>query len=253
MDGIFPPPSTVIPRLLVMNIIKYIQENILGNASAVVTRKLNEHLQVVAKDAYDFHDWSWLKRSHTQALTTDTIEYNLSGADDNFAKAISMFYGEEMTPLSKSCPNEEAFYKLIYNKVEDTIPTHFVPKEKINDYTWRFIIYPCSDPTLESVTYFYKKTFNISDVPLYPNPLVFVFGILSLLFAGKALEKKGSSEISKFLTLAERYQRDYNFRLISMRKEDSALTHPVARVDISDERKRQLVTARRFQNLRNWR
>jgi len=236
-----------------MNIVKYIQENILGNASAVVTRKLNEHLQVVAKDVYDFHDWSWLKRSHTQVLTTDTIEYNLSGANDDLAKIVSMFYGEEMTPLSKDCPNEEAFYKLIYNKTEDTTPTHFVPKEKINDYTWRFVIYPCGNLTLEPVTYFYKKTFNVADVLLYPNPMVFVFGILSLLFAGVALEKKDSSEISKFLTLAERYQRDYNLRLISTREEDSALTHPMARVDISDERKRQLVTAKRFQTLRNWR
>ena len=236
-----------------MDVIKYIQTNILGDASAVVTRKLSEHFQAIARDVYDFHAWSWLKRSYPLTLETNTIEYDLSGEDNNLDRITSMFYGEAMIPLSKDCPNEEAFYKTVFGRTEDTTPTHFVPKEKINDYTWRFIIYPCSNTILESVTYFYKKRFSTDDILLYPNPLVFVFGILSLLFAGIAYEKRDSSEISKFLALAERYHRDYYARLESMREKDSALTHPLARVDISDERKRQLVTAKRLQTLRNWR
>ena len=114
-----------------MNITEYIQKYVLGNLSADVRAKLDEHLQVIAEDVYSFHNWRWLIKSDTVTLVTDTIEYNLAGANTDLAKVHAMFYGpDDMTPLKDEYPDESAFYANLFGNAGDGTPTHFVPKEK---------------------------------------------------------------------------------------------------------------------------
>ena len=233
-----------------MNITEYIQKTVLGNLSADVRAKLDEHLRVVAEDVYAYHTWRWLLKSDTLELETNTIEYDLSGVNTDLAKVHAMFYGEDMTPLKDEYPNEKAFYANLFGNTGEGTPTHFVPKEKVSEHTWRYIIYPCSATTLEDVSYRYKKVFNIADIALYPNPVVFVLGVLALYYSGIAAYTKNSAQAVKLISLADRYMVNYNTRLERMKQEDSPVTHPKSRIDVSDEQKRQVLASRRLANLR---
>lgn len=233
-----------------MNITEYIQKTVLGNLSADVRAKLDEHLRVVAEDVYSFHNWRWLIKSAPLTLETDTIEYDLSGLHDDLAKVHAMFYGDDMTPLKDEYPNEKAFYANLFGSTGEGTPTHFVPKQKIRENVWRYIIYPCSATTLEDISYRYKKVFNIADIALYPNPMVFVLGVLSLYYAGIAAYTKESVHGRKLISLADRYMVNYNARLERMKQEDSPVTHPKSRIDVSDEQKAQVLASRRLANLR---
>jgi len=232
-----------------MNITKYIQENILGDSSAVVTRKLDEHLEVVSRDVYDYHNWRWLKRSEELTLTTNIIEYELSGNGNDLSKMISMFYGDDMRRLNDDCQDEEAFYKLKYGQMEGETPNLWVAKEKINEYTWKFIIYPCSAITLETVTYYYKKTFNIADIPLYPNPMVFIDGIMEKFLTGVAVNTKDPVQASKMIQLARDYKASYLAGRELMKQNDSAVTKPKTKIDVSDEQKAFQYRVKRLQRM----
>jgi len=233
-----------------MNITEYIQKTVLGNLSADVRAKLDEHLRVVAEDVYSFFNWRWLIKSASLVLETDTIEYNLTGLHDDLGKVHAMFYGADMTPLKDEYPDESAFYDNLFGNADGTTPTHFVPKQKIRENTWRYIIYPCSATTLEDISYRYKKVFNIGDIVLYPNAMVFVLGVLGLYFSGLATHAKDSARAVKLTALADRYLLSYNGRLERMRSEDSPVTHPKTRIDVSNERKAQILAGRRLDNLR---
>lgn len=233
-----------------MNITEYIQKYILGNLSADVRMKLDEHLSVIAEDVYSFHTWRWLIKSDTVTLVTDTIEYNLAGSNTDLAKVHAMFYGADMAPLKDEYPNEKAFYANLFGSTGEGTPTHFVPKEKVSENTWRYIIYPCGATTLEDISYRYKKVFNIGDISLYPNPMVFILGVLSLYYAGIAAYTKDSAQAVKLISLADRYMVKYDARMERMKQEDSPVTHPKSRIDISNEQKAQVLTSRRLANLR---
>jgi len=221
----------------------------LGDPSEVVARKLNEHLEIVSRDVYDFHNWSWLIRSDELTLETNTIEYNLSGKDKDLSKVVEIYYGENMVKL-KRYPNMDAFYSLAFGQIVSESPVCFVPKERINDHTWSAIIYPCTGTNLESITYFYKKTFSAGDVFLYPNPMVFVNGIMARHLTGQAITIKDSAERMSIAQLARDYLREYLSGRELMRENDSPVTHPKIKIDISTEQKRQLRTMRTFQGLR---
>lgn len=233
-----------------MNIVEYIQKSILGDPSGVVERKLNEHLEIISIDVYGFHTWSWLERSDELTLETNTIEYNLSGKDNDLSKIVSMYYGEDMTLLSDEHPDMKAFYSLAYNQIVSAEPVCFVPKERINDHTWSAIIYPCTGTTLESITYFYKKTFSAGDVFLYPNPMVFINGIMARHLTGQAITIKDSAERMSIAQLARGYLGEYLSGRELMRENDSPVTYPKIKIDIPAAEKRLLRTMKRFQRLR---
>lgn len=222
----------------------------MGDPSGIVERKLNEHLEVVSRDVYPFHNWSWLKRSAELTLTTDTIVYNLSGENRDLSQIISMFYGEDMTKLSDEYPNEDAFYSLAFGRIVSETPICFVPKERINDHTWSAIIYPCTGTSLESITYSYKKTFSAGDVFLYPNPMVFVNGIMARHLIGAAVTIKNAFQATKMIQLARDYLKEYLLGRELMRENDSPVTYPKIKIDIPAEEKRLLRTMKRFQRLR---
>lgn len=234
-----------------MNITKYIQENILGDLSAILTRKLDEHLGVVSRDVYDFHNWSWLKKSDTLTLTPGTIEYDLEGNDHDLSKVLAVLYGDDLKPLNDKY-DEIGFYKEIYDKVDTSEPGYVVPIQRTNEYTWKVIIYPCDvSAALGIAKYFYKKIFNISDIELFPNPLVFVFGVLGLYFSGKAGEIGDRVESNKVYGLSNKYEALYEARLITMRQNDSALIYPKANIAPSDTRVRVVQSLRTLRDMRN--
>lgn len=231
-----------------MDIIRFIQQNIIGDDSAAVGRRLSEFLQVIATDVYEYHHWRWLRKSKELTLETDTIEYNLSGSNNDLSKVISMRYGTDEFMLSDDIQDEDTFYKTIYGQVQSSTPLYFVPKEQVNAYTWTYIIYPCSESSLGTITYAYKKTFALGDVPLYPNPLVFVYGILNLWFAAQANKLKGEDYL-RAMKLAEDYLNQYVVGKEEMRTKDSPVTHPKTKLDLSEERKRFNSRMRRLRTL----
>ena len=144
----------------------------------------------------------------------------------------------------------KAFYTDLFGNAGGGVPTHYVPKQKIRENTWRYIIYPCSATILEDISYRYKKVFNIADIALYPNAMVFVLGVMALYYSGLAAHAKDSTQAAKLATLADRHLGSYNSRLERMRQEDSPVTNPKSRIDISDEQKAQVRTTQRLRNLR---
>lgn len=233
-----------------MDITKYIQDSILGDPSEVVARKLNEHLEMVSRDLYGFHNWSWLERSDELTLETNTIEYNLSGKNQDLDQIDKLYYGEDMTKLSDQYPNMDAFYSLAFGRIVSETPTCFVPKERVNDHTWRVVIYPCTGTSLESITYSYKKVFSFADTFLYPNPMVFVNGIMARYLTGQAITIKDSAERMIIAQLARDYLREYLSGRELMRENDSPVTYPKIKIDIPAAEKRLLRTMKRFQRLR---
>lgn len=234
--------------------VTYIKDTILGTASANVAKKLDEHLDNVAKSVYTFHNWTWLVKSKELTLETDIKEYDLSGADNDLSKVVDVYYGEDMTPLSDEYPNRKAFYKRKYGETGgSTTPTHWVPDKRINEYTQRITIYPCSDSSLETAIYDYKKLFNIADVPLYPDPMVFVDGIMVRYLTGVAVNT-GNAELAQRLALLARdYLKAYLAGREVMRENDSPVTEPKIRIDVSEASRRQLRAIKTLRDLRKWR
>jgi len=144
----------------------------------------------------------------------------------------------------------KAFYSLAYGQIVSEAPVCFVPKERINDHTWSVIVYPCSATSLDSITYFYKKVFSFGDVYLYPNPMVFVNGIMARYLTGVATTIKDAFQATKMIQLARDYLREYVSGRELMRQNDSPVTHPKIRIDISAEQRRILNTMKTLQKLR---
>jgi hypothetical protein len=121
----------------------------------------------------------------------------------------------------------------------------------MNEYTWKVIIYPCDvSASLGTAKYFYKKTFNISDIELFPNPLVFVFGVLGLHFSGVAVETKDENTARKVYELSNRYEALYEGRLVTMRANDSPLVYPKANMAPSDTRRQVVQSLRTLRDMR---
>lgn len=226
--------------------VKFIRNNVLRNASAVVTAKLTQLLYGVLEEVYNYYDWKCLRREDSLDLEVDTTEYELSGADQDLQKIMGIFYGDNLLPLPDY--SEEEFRRSIYGRIVNTGPVCYVPLEKTNEYTWKVWIYPTDELVSDPAPYYtYKKKSHPSDVGLYPNGMVFVNGILSLYYLGQVAMHPDNHTLS---TLAREYLLKYRDGLEKMKQEDEAVVHPRRKIVISDKRKRHLrgmraMTARR--------
>jgi len=223
------------------NPVKFIQKNVLGDASAVITRKLTEIQTAVLKEVYDYHDWKCLLRQSTLGLEKDVPEYNLSGANQDLGKIVAIYYGDDLDPLD-SYEEEKEFNRSVYGRISGDDPVAFLTLRRPNEHTWRIKIHPCG---MDSVTvpYSYKKLSDPSDINLYSNPMVFVHGILTNFYGGS---KKAAN-----IRLSERRLAQYFATLEKMKEQDEATIHPKGKIVISDQRRRDLRMMRTMDNRRS--
>jgi len=220
------------------NPVEFIQKNVLGDASAVITRKLTENLEAILKEVYDYHDWKCLLRQSTLGLENNVPEYNLSGANQDLGKIVAIYYGDDLHPLD--CYEEEKeFNRSVYGRISGDDPVAFLTLSRLNEFTWRIKIHPCG---MDSVTvpYSYKKLSSSPDINLYSNPMVFVHGILANFYGGN----KKTAGLSK-----SRLAR-YFGSLEKMKEQDEATIHPEGKIVISDARRRTLRTMRTMREKR---
>lgn len=219
--------------------VKFIQDNILRDASAVVTAKLTQLFYGVLEEIYNYHDWKCLRREDSLDLVVGTMEYELSGADQDLQKIMGIFYGEYLFPLPDY--SETEFRRSVYGQITNTGPACYVPLEKTDEYTWKVWIYPTDELISDPAPYYtYKKKSHPSDVALYPNGMVFVNGVLSLYLTGVATTIKDSRQAIKMAQLARDYLKEYKEGREKMKQEDEAVVHPRRKMVISDERKRSI-------------
>lgn len=215
-----------------LNPVGFIQKNILGDASAVITRKLTENLEAILREVYDYHDWKCLLRQSTLDLVKNEPEYNLSGENQDLGKIVAIYYGDDLDPLD-SYEDEKEFNRSVYGRIGGDDPVAFLALSRLNKFTWRIKIHPCG---MDSVTvpYSYKKLSSASDIDLYSNPMVFVHGILANFYGGN----------KKTVGLSERRLAQYFAGLEKMKEQDEATIHPQGKIVISDARRRILRTMR---------
>lgn len=219
-----------------LNPVKFIQDNILRVASAVVTGKLTQLLYGVLEEVYNYHDWKCLRREDSLSLLVGITEYELSGADQDLQKIMGIFYGDYLSPLPDY--SEAEFRRSIYGQIINTGPACYVPLEKTAEYTWKVWIYPTEELISDPAPYYtYKKKSDPSDVGLYSNGMVFVNGILSLYYLGQVAMHPDNHTLS---ILAREYLLKYRDGLEKMKQEDEAVVHPRQKMVISDKRKRSI-------------
>jgi hypothetical protein len=224
--------------------VDFIQANVIGGASPGLKGKLTEILAGIIREVYDYHDWRCLLRSSTLDLVAGTFDYTLSGQDTDLAKIHAIYCGDDLRPLDKYS-DEEEFYRSVYNNVSGDDPVCFVTQGRPNEYSWMIMIYPCN--VTKTIPYSYKKIMSVDDVSLYPNPMVFVNGILSLYYLGLAGNNPANEP---FMLLAREYLLKYRSQLEKMKQTDEAIVHPKHKIVISDQRKNELAIMQIMKNQR---
>jgi hypothetical protein len=218
--------------------IQYIQRDILGDVSSVITRKLTEILAGIVREVYNYHDWRCLLRSSTLDLVPGLLhEYTLSGESQDLGKIHAIYYGDDHRPLDEYS-DEKEFYRSVYNNVSGDDPVCFVIKGRPNEYSWTILIYPCN--VTKNIPYSYKKIMNVNDLNLYPNPMVFVNGVLSKYYLGVAGTVADSGLKMSLIGLARDYLSEYRDGRERMKQYDEAIVHSRQKFVISDQRKREL-------------
>lgn len=209
------------------NPVEFIQDNILRDKSRILTPILTSLLEGALQELFDFHDWRFAVRRHTQVLSVNVNEYDLSGDSQNLQKLLTMFYpvGSGVNEV-KPCATMARLYSEFYNRLSSTTPKVFVPLWKVNDFTWRFYIYPCSDSGIGTLTYYFKRTLKPSDHGLFSNPMVLIDGTLWRFFTGEKEYKK-----------AHDFREAYFLGRELMRSNDEPLIYPERRIVSSEETK----------------
>lgn len=220
-----------------LNPVKFIQENVLRDPSPILTPILTGLFNEVLKEVYDYHNWRFLQEDTTKALETDETEYDLSGNNQDLERIVGIYYGEEMDELEGY--NNSEFYRRIFNKITNTTPVAFVPLKRPNPFTWTVRIYPCSESSLETLTYWYMKVLKSSDFNLFPNLMVLVDGTLWRFFTSE-------KEYSK----AHDFRKAYFLGRELMKQNDTPTVYPRSKIVSSDRRLRTVATQRRLENRR---
>jgi hypothetical protein len=220
-----------------LNPIEFIQKNILRDPSPILTPILTGLFNEILKEVYDYHDWRFLQEDATKTLETDKTEYDLSGNNQDLERIVGIYYGEEMDELEEYSNKE--FYRRIFNKIPNSTPIIFIPLKRPNPFTWTVRIYPCSEDSLETLTYWYMKKIKPSDFNLFPNPMVLVDGVLW-----------------RFFTKEEKHQQAHDFKESYflgrelMKQNDTPTVYPRSKIVSSDRRLRAVAIQKSLQNQR---
>jgi len=218
-----------------MSVVSFMQTNIFGDASAVLTRKLSEIERRVVDRVASYHDWLCLRKSYTLTLTTED-EYEISGEDMDLAKVTSMWYGDDKRPLSLLY-DERAFFDQFYGRYSGS-PACCLFLEKTGGRIWKVRIYPVEEGA--EITYYYQRKITTDDTSLFSNDMVFVDEILGRYLAGNKETQKFSPQ---FLISAEAQREE-------MRKGEFPVVFPERKIVISEDHENFLDGIETFRSLR---
>lgn len=221
-----------------LNPVKFIQDNVLRDSSPILTPILTGLFNEVLKEIYDYHNWRFLQKRATKTLETDETEYDLSGDNQDLGKILDVLYGDDMDQLFEF--DEKEFYRTVFDKVGGSEPYCFVPLNRPNPFTWKVKIYPCSETSLETLTYWYKRILNPADFNLFPNPMISVDGTLWRFFTSE-------KEYAK----AHDFKESYFLGREVMKQNDTPTVYPRSKIVSSDRRLRTVATQRRLENRRS--
>jgi len=218
-----------------MSVVPFMQKNIFGDASAVLTRKLSEIETRGVNRIASYHDWLCLRKSDTFTLTTEN-QYEISGEGQDLAKVTSMWYGDNKQPLSLLY-DEKAFFDQFYGRHYGS-PVCCLFLEKTGQYTWKVRIYPVEEGA--EITYYYQRKITTDDTSLFSNEMVFVDEILGRYLAGNKETQKFSGQ---FLISAEAQREE-------MRKGEFPVVFPERKMVISEDHENFLNNIETFRSLR---
>jgi hypothetical protein len=218
-----------------MSVVEFMQTNIFGDASAVLTRKLSRIEDEVIKRVVGYHDWICLRKSDSFILTT-ADEYEISGDESDLEKVVGMWYGDDKIPLVLLY-DKNAFYEHFYNRYSGD-PKCCLFLNKTAGYTWKVRVYPAQEGTV--IYYDYQRKVTPNDTELFSSRLVFVDGILARYYAGKN-ESEGLSKDAFISHMAQ---------LEEMRLGEMPVAFPEQKVTINEDYEDFLNQAESYRNLR---
>lgn len=219
------------------NPVEFIQENVLRDKSKILTPILTGLFEETLREVYNYHNWRFLQQDATKALETDETEYDLSGDNQDLERFVGIYYGDEMDELDEY--DNKRFYARVFNKIANTTPVAFVPLKRPNPFTWTVRIYPCSNTSLESITYWYMKKLKFPDFNLFPNFMVLADGTLWRFFTNEKKFKRAAA-----------FKKSYEDHLEIMKQNDTPTVYHRSKIVPSDERVRAVARHRRLQDRR---
>jgi hypothetical protein len=218
-----------------MSVVPFIQNNIFGDMSAVLSRKLAE-LETKAIDRVaSYHDWLCLRKSDSFVLTA-ADEYKISGSDNDLAKVSSMWYGDGEKRLSLLY-DEQTFFDQFYGRYSGC-PVCCLFLGKTEGYKWKIRIYPIEEGA--TISYYYQRKITRDDTRLFSHDLVFVNEILGQYWAGD----------KDTLVLAQRRLDLATLQLEELRKGEYPMIVTERKVVISEDQENFLQDIKTFRSLR---